>query len=94
LNTSRRILLGNKQHKAPKSQVKNRRNRLKWIEAGSCVQSKVGKDESPKIKVIAKLPQHSGKDKMAPVLLTLEHMENLRTITKYRDGLGEGPSVN
>jgi len=66
-----------------------------------CVQSKVGKDKSPKIKkviqkVIAKMPLHSGKDKMALVLLTLEHMENLRTmhaITQYRDGLGGGPCV-
>jgi hypothetical protein len=100
-NASRRILLRNKQHKAPKPQVKSRRNRLKWIEARSCVQSKVGNDKSPKIKkviqkVIAKMSLHSGKDKMALVLLTLEHMENLRTmhaITQYRDGLGGGPCV-
>jgi hypothetical protein len=48
-------------------------------------------------KVIAKMPLHSGKDKMALVLLTLEHMENLSTmhaITKYRVGLGGGPCVN
>ena len=43
------------------------------------------------------MPLHSGKDKMALVLLTLEHMENLSTmhaITKYRVGLGGGPCVN
>jgi hypothetical protein len=86
LNASRRILLRNKQHKAPKPQVKGRRNRLKWIEARSCVQSKVGKDKSPKIKKVkaAKMPSHSGKDKMTLVLLTLEHMENLRTMNHGR----------
>jgi len=98
LNASRCILLRNKQHKTPKSQVKGRRNRLKWIEARSCVQSKVGKEKLPTIKkVIANMPLHSGKDKMTLVLLTLEHMENLSTmhaITKYRVGLGGGPCVN
>ena len=49
------------------------------------------------IKVIAKMPLNSGKDRMAFILLTLKHLENLKTddaIAKYEVGLGGEPCVN
>ena len=42
------------------------------------------------------MPLHSGKDKMALVLLTLKHMENPETneaIANYEEGLGGGPCI-
>jgi hypothetical protein len=87
LNASRRILLTEKHSDAPASRGRPRPNRLKWIEARSCKLSKVGKRRASKIiKVIAKMPLHSGKDRMALILLTLKHLENLKTddaIAKY-----------
>ncbi len=69
-----------------------RRNRLKWVKARSCLLSKVGKERPTKIiRVLAKMPLHSGWDRMAVVLLTLKHLENLRTedaINKYKQELG------
>jgi hypothetical protein len=59
-----------------------------------CLQSQVGHRRARVIKVIAKMPLNSGKDKMALVLLTLKHMENLETneaIVNYEEGLGGGP---
>ena len=60
--------------------------------------SKVRKGRANKsIKATANMPLHSGKDRMALILLTLKHLENLKTddaIAKYEVGLGGGPCVN
>ena len=54
------------------------------------------KSATPEFKVIAagKMSLHSGEDRIARILLTLEHKETLRTadaIHKYRVGVGEEP---
>jgi hypothetical protein len=49
------------------------------------------------MKVIAKMPLHSSKDRMAFILLTLKPLENLKTddaVAKYEVGLGGEPCVN
>lgn len=48
LSASRRIFLRNNKHKAGKTLVIGRCNRLKWIKARSCVVSNVGKKEVTK----------------------------------------------
>jgi hypothetical protein len=43
------------------------------------------------------MPLHSGRDRMAVVLLTLSHLENMTTasaIAKYREGLGGDACVD
>ena len=43
------------------------------------------------------MPLNSGKDRMAFILLTLKHLENLKTddaVAKYEVGLGGEPCVN
>ena len=95
---SRRILLKEKHSDAPTPRDQPRRNGLKWIEARGCMLSKVRKGRANKsIKATANMPLHSGKDRMALILLTLKHLENLKTddaIAKYEVGLGGEPCVN
>ena len=96
LTASRRILLKKSRFKGKKTA--NQRHRLKWLEGRSCPVSKVGKKPVEGVKrVIAKMPLHRNRDRMALVLLTVKHKGAQLTetaISQNREGLGGAPCVD
>ena len=99
MKASRRILLRNKHNAAPTSRGEPTQDRISGSRHGAVCSQKLdigarSRTWSRCLYILAKMPLHSGKDKMALVLLTLKHMENLETneaIVNYEEGLGGGP---